>query len=336
MNVQFSVIIPVYKAEQTLRRCLDSLLNQDYNGVEIILVNDGSPDESGKICEAYQARYSTVHYYSKENGGVSSARNVGLNVAKGEYVLFVDSDDYVTSDYFTALRDLTADRETDWIQFSRTIYDGNVYRHQVYSATGVLSLNDYESAICDAICRKTINSPCNKVYRRSIIDHGKLRFDERVSNGEDKLFNIQYALLAKTLCVSDRCLYVVSTENGESLSRVTGVDYSEQFDYLETQVYCTIKSAQISDAFKHLLLKAYNFCICRGVYHDAKCLHSSGVPLWRRWKILYRSCCEINSVKREYPNTRYCRMIVFPVKYRFCILIDLLGYCLVRGILGSH
>lgn len=336
MNVQFSVIIPVYKAEKTLRRCLDSLLAQDCDHAELILINDGSPDESGRICEEYQERYSAVQYYSKRNGGVSSARNIGLDMARGEYILFVDSDDFVAADYFSTLDALTAKWNTDWIQFSKTIYDGSRYINQAYSETGLLSSSEYESTVCDAICRKRINSPCTKVYRRSIIDDGKLRFDEQISNGEDKLFNIQYALLAKTCCISDRCLYIVSTENSASLSRNTAVDYSTQFEYLEGRIYHTIENAQISDDFKHSLRKAYNFSVCRSIYHDAKSLYSRGIPFRRRWKILHRMCSRINRTKKEYPSSRYCRIIVFPVKHRLCVLIDILACCLVKGILGSH
>ena len=90
-----SVIVPVYKVEDYLGRCVDSLLNQTYENLEIILVDDGSPDGSGKICDAYAERDGRVRVIHKENGGLSSARNAGLDIAGGEYVGFVDSDDWM-------------------------------------------------------------------------------------------------------------------------------------------------------------------------------------------------------------------------------------------------
>ena len=97
--MKYSIIIPVYNAEGTLRRCLDSLVGQQFSNYELLLINDGSTDGSDAICREYASTYSCVRYFAKENGGVSSARNLGLEQAEGEYILFADSDDYVSEDY---------------------------------------------------------------------------------------------------------------------------------------------------------------------------------------------------------------------------------------------
>ena len=93
-----SIIVPVYKAEQYLHRCVDSILSQSFTDCELILVDDGSPDKSGEICDEYASRDSRIQVIHKQNGGVSSARNAGLDVAHGEYVWFVDSDDWIEND----------------------------------------------------------------------------------------------------------------------------------------------------------------------------------------------------------------------------------------------
>ena len=95
-----SIIVPVYKAEKYLSRCVDSILGQTYKDLEVILVDDGSPDGSGVLCDAYAAKDSRVRVIHKENGGVSTARNVGLDAAGGDYISFVDSDDYVDPDMY--------------------------------------------------------------------------------------------------------------------------------------------------------------------------------------------------------------------------------------------
>ena len=94
-----SIIVPIYNVEALLPRCIDSLIGQQYQNIEIILVNDGSTDSSEAICREYLNRDSRIKLINKENGGLSSARNTGLKLCKGEYIFFVDSDDYVTSDF---------------------------------------------------------------------------------------------------------------------------------------------------------------------------------------------------------------------------------------------
>ena len=120
-----SVIVPVYNAEKTLRRCVDSLLSQDFPDAEIILINDGSTDASDELCRGYQAADARIVYRKKENGGVSSARNAGLDLATGTYITFVDSDDYVEPDYFQTILELIEQSNPDWIQFSNTLLRGS-------------------------------------------------------------------------------------------------------------------------------------------------------------------------------------------------------------------
>ena len=98
-----SVIIPIYKVEKYLRECIDSIINQSFKNLEIILVDDGSPDNCGKICDEYAKKDNRLKVIHKENGGLSSARNAGLDIATGEYISFVDSDDYVSNKFIENL-----------------------------------------------------------------------------------------------------------------------------------------------------------------------------------------------------------------------------------------
>jgi Glycosyltransferases involved in cell wall biogenesis len=102
-EIIISVIVPVYKAEKYINKCIDSILAQTYPNFEIILIEDGSPDNSGKICDEYALKDSRIRAFHKTNGGVSSARNVGLREAKGDLICFIDSDDFVEKDYFEAI-----------------------------------------------------------------------------------------------------------------------------------------------------------------------------------------------------------------------------------------
>ena len=101
-----SVIVPIYKVEKYLRRCVDSILNQSYTDFELLLIDDGSPDGCPQICDEYAQQDTRVRVFHKPNGGLSDARNYGLDRMKGEYVSFIDSDDYVGPDYLTVLVEL--------------------------------------------------------------------------------------------------------------------------------------------------------------------------------------------------------------------------------------
>ena len=125
MDCRLSVIVPVYNAETTLRRCVDSLRPQMREGDELILVNDGSKDGSAALCAQYAAQDARIRYVSKENGGVSTARNAGLDAAQGKYVIFVDSDDYVSPTLFQDIDAVLQEDDWDLIRFSYCVDDGS-------------------------------------------------------------------------------------------------------------------------------------------------------------------------------------------------------------------
>ena len=113
---EISIIIPVFNVEQYLKQCLDSIVSQDCSSIEVILIDDGSTDGSATLCKDYANTYNYIKFLHKENGGVSSARNMGLQHAKGEYVAFIDSDDYVTPDYLESLYKLLNHSQADVAQ----------------------------------------------------------------------------------------------------------------------------------------------------------------------------------------------------------------------------
>ena len=118
-NKLISIIIPVYNCEKYLGRCIESILNQTYKNIEVILVDDGSPDNCGLMCDEYKKQDHRVKVIHKENGGLSSARNAGLDVASGEYIAFVDSDDYIAT---TMLEKMYALKNNKLIKFLYRIY----------------------------------------------------------------------------------------------------------------------------------------------------------------------------------------------------------------------
>ena len=112
-NIMISVIVPVYKVEPYLHKCLDSILSQTYQNLEIILVDDGSPDRCGAICDEYAQKDPRVKVIHKENGGIATARNAGMRIAAGDYWMFVDSDDWLEADAISNLYQLLAEYNAD-------------------------------------------------------------------------------------------------------------------------------------------------------------------------------------------------------------------------------
>ena len=167
--MKYSVIIPVYNSEKTIKRCIESITSQKRTDVEIIIVNDGSTDMSENFCKELQNEYNNIIYIHKENGGVSSARNSGLSVARGKYVMFVDSDDYVDSKCFEILDSYTKS-DADFYQFGFSIVANGIAKEtQVWSERHVNTLNEKESFIGESVVTRSINSCLAKLYRRKII-----------------------------------------------------------------------------------------------------------------------------------------------------------------------
>ena len=330
MPLKYSVIIPVYNAEKTLCRCVDSLLAEKFSNAEIILVNDGSTDRSGEICQTYAAGTENIRYVSKENGGVSTARNAGLDIASGEYVLFVDSDDYVSQDYFSIIDSICNETPADLIQFSYRDDSGNHDLDAIYSPMYVRTRNLLMPKITDAICKKTINGPVAKLYKREIIERHHLRFPVGVSVGEDRVFNIVYTFYIQSYAVTEKTVYIVNTENEHSLTRGRHNNLQHQFRITDRYFDRALAAAPLSEHEKDSYRRAANFSKCRSIYHDAKLMHQDKLTWFARQKRLGRLCDKINRKHMKYPNTRYCRLITIPVQLYLTPVIDAIAWKLAH------
>ena len=191
MKPLISVIVPVYKVEQYIERCIESILRQTYKNIEIILVDDGSPDACGVMCDKYAAKDSRIRVIHKENGGLSSARNAGMQTAKGEYICFVDSDDWLDETFVEVLEALLTEKQTDFsaCRFCEVIEGNPVPQNKASKAPQLFEENLMRNAIIDDTYA---GFACNKLFRADIIHENGLRFDEKIFNGEDLPFTIEY------------------------------------------------------------------------------------------------------------------------------------------------
>lgn len=330
MQPKYSVIVPVFNAESTLHRCIDSLLAERYPNMELILVNDGSKDLSLMICRDYAERFKNVRVIDKENGGVSTARNAGLDVASGEYILFVDSDDYVTNDYFFSLDNALKKAPCDWVQFSYCFDNGHEKRKHVYTPLIATSRTELIPLIINAICRKSINGPVAKVYQREIIEANHIRFPIGASVAEDRAFNIKYSFYVNSYAESNHIAYCVNTENENSLTRGLQTNLKQQFQITHSYFESALAEAPVSESEKEKYQRAVNFGDCRGIYHDAKLMHQNHIGWMKRQVKLGRICREINAKHMKYPNTRYCTLITLPVRLYLTPVIDAIAWKLTH------
>ena len=193
MEPLVSVIVPIYNVEKYLKKCVDSIINQTLTNIEIILVDDGSTDNCGQIIDEYANKDKRVVAIHKENGGQSSARNRGLDRARGKYVGFVDSDDWIESGMYENLYNLIEESCSDICVCGRQSYsqDGNLgYELEIKEELIDFNKIKLSSYVSNKLLYKHTVSTCNKLYQKSIIDNNNIRFEDVGYVGsEDALFN---------------------------------------------------------------------------------------------------------------------------------------------------
>lgn len=212
-----SIIVPIYKVEKYLRQCLDSIQNQTYQNFECLLINDGSPDNSADICREYVSKDARFRYFEKENGGVSSARNLGIECSGGAYITFIDADDWVDSDYLEVLYNALIDENADisvstykrfhmadncwYIHSFQREYEKRVFTNQELIDEFIdLDTFDY-----------SYRYVCGKLVRKCLLD--KIAFNEMTTLGEDMEFWLKLYLISNKVVFVNRDSYIYRLDN---------------------------------------------------------------------------------------------------------------------------
>lgn len=272
-----SIITPVYRVEQYLNRCLDSILTQSFKDWECILIDDGSPDDSGKICDEYVARDPRFYVFHKENGGVSSARNVGLNNARGEFVTFIDADDYVGPDY---LQRFANHKEYDLI-FTGLHRFGSVDQLWFGDCEAVYptmqSLAEAWMSIFEEkhLTLGGLNFVACKALRTKYIKENNLRFDSRMKKGEDTCFVYEWMKYGKNaIQIKGNEYYYFTPAEGHDF-RMTLDQYQEHCSLYQQHIedihkqYGAFSQKQL-DAYVVSTFNAYYYRFCNASINDIK------------------------------------------------------------------
>ena len=207
-----SVIVPIFNAEKYLHRCIKRILAQDYTDYELLLIDDGSIDNSATICDEFAKYDNRIRVFHKENGGVSSARNWGLDKAIGEYIMFVDSDDYMLPGMLEVMVSTLKAKSADLVVCGTTETGGGYWRP---IADVDYSRNQLKENFVSLLHTELLSPPWNKIYKKEII--GSNRFCEDISFGEDLLFNIQYLEKCENISLIKESPFYHEKENENSL-----------------------------------------------------------------------------------------------------------------------
>ena len=258
MKDLISVIVPVYKVEKYLRECIDSIINQTYTNLEIILVDDGSLDNCPQICDEYAVKDSRIKVLHLQNGGVSRARNKGLDTATGEYITFVDSDDYIDKRYVEKLYASSTNNIAD-LTFCKIeqFCDSKRNKMTEYALNELNDCKDCYNEFLNHIFTLTdfkenliMCSACRILYKSKIINDNKLRFDEQIIFTEDRLFLLDCLKYCTKCSVVDEYLYYYR-QVAESVTH----KYIDNFYEIQMSIYEKTKK-YIADT---KILKILNF-----------------------------------------------------------------------------
>ena len=212
--MKVSVIIPIYNGEKYFADCIQSILDQSFTNIEIIVINDGSTDGSLSLIKRYAQNDSRIVVINQKNKGVSAARNAGLSKARGDYIMFVDADDYIArKDALELLIDFAKENGNPDVVCFRRVGDTRGRK----APSGYSKLND--SIIGRMIVDETINTLWDKLYKKSIIKENSIKFPVGIRMAEDLLFNVQYFCEAKTIGFFDEELYYYREDNQESATK---------------------------------------------------------------------------------------------------------------------
>lgn len=204
-SILFSVVIPVYNSEDYIEQLLRHFVTQNNNRFEVIVVDDGSKDNSLSICQKVSEQNDFIVVLSQRNQGASAARNYGLRNARGKYIVFVDSDDSITDDYVSALTQICETNNSDLIQLNWL--QGSSEEGYKPAYTDLVDSSPSVKEYCCELLQQKFNPPWNKVYKRSLIDRYGIIFNTNMVMGEDLEFTIKYVNNIQSVSINSRYLY---------------------------------------------------------------------------------------------------------------------------------
>lgn len=257
-----SIIVPVYKAKEYLDQCVQSLCSQSYSNLEIVLVDDGSPDECPTLCDTLAAQDIRIHVIHKENEGAAFARKAGLDVTSGQYVLFLDGDDWLDSDAVSTCVEVAQQDNADCVMFGYVReYTGksilNPLFPQDFSYDRTLSEEKIHRRIVGLVGEElrepqridNLSSFCMRLFRTEVARRGRFISDREIGTSEDTIFNL-YALDGCRISYINRCFYHYRKTNAQSITTAHKADLAEKWDVMYSVIQEYIDGSGKAEAYR--------------------------------------------------------------------------------------
>ncbi len=263
MNPMVSIIIPVYNAEKTIRRCVDSVLNQEYKDTELLLVDDGSTDLSGQICDEYARKDSRVCVIHKENTGVSDTRNLALERARGTYLQFLDSDDWISPDATSLMVRAARENSCDMVisDFYRVVGERVSHKGDIEPG-GLLTREEFAGFMMEKPADFYYGVLWNKLFRRALVEEHGLRMDKTISWCEDFMFNLEYIRHTKTIYALHVPIYYYVKTKGSLASQGLSITKTIKMKSMVFSYYHDFyKSVLTEEDYEKNRLSVYRFLV---------------------------------------------------------------------------
>lgn len=272
-DLTLSIVIPIYKVEAYLQECVDSVLNQTYKNLEIILVDDGSPDRCPAICDEYAKKDNRIHVIHKANGGLSDARNVGLKAATGDYVIFLDSDDYYgMPDFLDVVVKATADGTKDAVFFRRTNFYDNGERPETVNAPYNLEWNmlDVNKMLYELAKHDQLDAnACLKVTKKEILQKNEIYFRKGMLSEDVEWYGRYLPFINSIALINKPDYHYRKKRAGSITATVTERNVRDLFYTIQTQSQCLRDSKMDSNKVNALLLyHSYQYYIILGLTNN--------------------------------------------------------------------
>ena len=313
-----SIIIPVYNCEKYIKRCLDSILNQTYKDIEIILIDDGSSDNSLSIANNFAEKDNRVKVFHHENNGVSYTRNRGIKLAQGEYIQFVDCDDYIDANMTETLVNRIEEFDTDLVICGCVEVTDYGTENISCNFEGVCNIMDLEKNIPEIFSNALVNGPVNKLFKK---EHITDMFPEDTSLGEDLIFNINYLKNINTVYFTKENFYMYEIHDG-SLNRKyreNSIDIAERLYLIKMDFikYAKLGTQAIKDASTTFIL--FLFYGLSDLYDVSKFDNKTKKIILKKW-IYNRNVIE--AVKHaEFKKIKY-KISKILIRRKLCFLFD--------------
>lgn len=283
-NVLISIIVPAYNVEKYVEQCIISILEQSYSNIEVIIVNDGSTDNTGQIIDKISESDSRVRVLHKKNGGVSAARNSGIEMAKGEYLVFVDGDDYISQDYVEYMLSLIESTNSDFC-LSKYCYTKRGEKQTINECVEKLQPEDATALL---LSPQVIVGCWNKIFKKSLLIDNNIRFSTTLFYGEGLSFITTVSQVSKSIGVGNRKVYYYRRNNEDSATTKFDINklYNGEKALNKIGSELIINSPKVKGMFKlHMCLFSLGALVkIRANYLEREYLND-----YKRWKAYIRN-----------------------------------------------